>query len=411
MQYKSQSTSHRQGAVAPLTAILIVFILGMVAFAVDMGYIVQTKEELESAADSAAMAGAGKLMDYEVQYYFSANQPALAATASNSATSEAQKFGQKNKGGGVNLVVNTNDISVGYLASPPWQNSFQSTPANTMPNCVQVTTRRDGTVSTGSLALFFAPVLGISNMDLQAKATATSWGGSQAIGFKGQTNGPNSLLLPIGLDMNAWNALLNNIAMPSGYTKQDNYTATQPTPSNPYPNNVSNGGDGIPELAGIYPNVNAPGNFGLIDLGPNNNSAPAFWNWITNGPSPADLQYLAQNRNGVSGSSTWQATPSNPATVKGGPGLKASDESYLQGIIGQPRIMPLFSSVSGQGSNTFYTIVGFAGVTLVDAKLTGNGKHITIQPMAAMDQTAIISQTTTAGSTFVHGYGSIALTK
>ncbi len=97
MQYNAQSTSHRRGAVAPLTAVLIVFILGMVAFAVDMGYIVQTKEELESAADSAAMAGAGKLMDYEVQYYFSANQPALATPATQSATSEAQKFGQKNK--------------------------------------------------------------------------------------------------------------------------------------------------------------------------------------------------------------------------------------------------------------------------------------------------------------------------
>jgi Flp pilus assembly protein TadG len=411
MQYKSQSTSHRRGAVAPLTAILIVFILGMVAFAVDMGYIVQTKEELESAADSAAMAGAGKLRDYEVQYYFSANKPAFATTASNSATSEAQKFGQKNNGGGVNLVVNTSDISVGYLASPPWQNSFQSTPANSMPNCVQVTTRRDRNVSTGSLALFFAPVLGISTIDLQAKATATCWGGSKAIGFKGQTNGPNSLLLPIALDVNAWNAFLSSSSMPPGYTSQDNYTVTSPTPSNPSPGNVTSGADGIPEMVGIYPNVNAPGNWGLIDIGPDTNSAPSFWNWITNGPSPADLQFLAQNRNGVPGSSAWQATPSSPATLKCGPGLKASDESYLKGIIGQPRIMPIFSACTGVGQNATYTIVGFAGVTLVDAVLTGGNKHITIQPITAMDQTAVISQTTSAGSTFVYGYGSISLTK
>jgi hypothetical protein len=200
----------------------------------------------------------------------------------------------------------------------------------------------------------------------------------------------SSPLLPIALDVQAWNALLNpSLTMPSGYTRQDSYTYTPPTPSLPFPSNVSSGKDGIPELVGIYPNVNAPGNLGLIDIGPDANNAPTFWNWIANGPSKSDLRYLAQNHNGVPGSSNWLATPDNPATVKGGPGLKASDESYLQGIIGQPRVIPLFSSVSGQGSNTFYTIIGFAAVTIVEADLQGGNKHITLQPVSLLDPTGV----------------------
>jgi hypothetical protein len=173
---------------------------------------------------------------------------------------------------------------------------------------------------------------------------------------------------------------------------------------------VSSKPDGIPELVGIYPNSNAPGNFGLVDIGPNANDAPAFWNWIKNGPSASDLTYLANNNNGVSGSSTWQATPTNPATLKGGPGLKASDESYLQGIIGEPRIMPLFSAVDGNGQNATYTIVGFAAVTIVEADLTGNNKHITIQPVAVPDPTAVVGSPS-LGSTTKYIYRPLALVK
>jgi hypothetical protein len=380
-----------------------------VAFAVDIGWIVKTHEELQNAADSAAMAGAGKLEDYEVMSTFTTTPATLKTTASSAAVNEAQKFGQKNTGGGITLVLNTSDISTGYIASPSWGSTYQTNSSN-FPNSVQVVVRRDSTVSTKALPLFFAPILGVSTADVTATATATTWGGSKVIGFKGAHNGPQSLLLPIALDVNAWNALLNKTAMPAGYSTQDNWTVVRPTSSVSWPSNVTPGGDNIPELVGIYPNKNAPGNFGLIDIGPDNNGAPAFWNWITNGPSGDDLIYLAANRNGVSGSSTFQASPANPATLKCGPGLKASDESYLTGIFGEPRIMPIFSSVQGNGQNATYTIVGFAGITLVEAQLTGNSKHITIQPLAALDDTAAVNQTS-GSSTFVYGPGSLSLTR
>jgi hypothetical protein len=73
---------------------------------------------------------------------------------------------------------------------------------------------------------------------------------------------------------------------------------------------------------------------------------------------------------------------------KAAPGLKSTLVSNLADIVGQPRVVPLFSQYSGNGSNTQYTIVGFAGVTIVSA--TGHGSNIQVvaQPIATVDPTA-----------------------
>jgi hypothetical protein len=61
----------RRGTITALAALLIVFLLGMVAFAVDVGWMALSQSELQHAADSAALAGANQLMSGFVQY----NQP------------------------------------------------------------------------------------------------------------------------------------------------------------------------------------------------------------------------------------------------------------------------------------------------------------------------------------------------
>src|SRR5436190_24001671 len=53
----------RRGAVAVLTAFMMVFIMGMVAFAVDLGYIAVVRNRLQVAADAAALAGAANIGD------------------------------------------------------------------------------------------------------------------------------------------------------------------------------------------------------------------------------------------------------------------------------------------------------------------------------------------------------------
>ena len=92
------SAAPRAGAVVPMVAILMVVILGMVAFAVDIGYLSVVQKEMQNAADAAAMAGASQLLDRGALR----GSPNQAATNSAVRT-EAQKFSALNKGGGVSL--------------------------------------------------------------------------------------------------------------------------------------------------------------------------------------------------------------------------------------------------------------------------------------------------------------------
>src|SRR5262249_16532848 len=285
-----------------------------------------------------------------------------------------------NKGGGKSLILNTADITVGYLDSPPLQNTLQATPPDTrLPNSVQVSVRRDETVNTGAVSLFFAPVIGTNTADVRADATATYVGGNNITGFRSPPNGPNSLLLPIAIDYALWTNFLNTGLSPDG-VKHDDYTAKRPTGDMPAPNNVSLHSDQIPEFADVYPNNTSPGNFGLVSIGPAATDTPSYRNWIANGSSPSDLASF--------GSDGLQASLTKPARMSGGPGLKSTLVSDLQAIIGLPRIIPLYSTYAGQGSNTYYDIVGFAGVTIVKAEGNGNNIDIRVQPISVVDRTA-----------------------
>jgi hypothetical protein len=57
-----QQRNDREGAVIVLAVLLMVLMLGMVAYAVDTGYILSTKTELRRAVDAGTLAGAGELV-------------------------------------------------------------------------------------------------------------------------------------------------------------------------------------------------------------------------------------------------------------------------------------------------------------------------------------------------------------
>ena len=48
----------------PLAAIGLLTLLGFAALAIDVGYLFVVRNELQNAADAAALAGAGKLITY-----------------------------------------------------------------------------------------------------------------------------------------------------------------------------------------------------------------------------------------------------------------------------------------------------------------------------------------------------------
>ena len=76
-------------------------------------------------------------------------------------------------------------------------------------------------------------------------------------------------------------------------------------------------------------------------------------------------------------------------------------QDHLAAIIGQPRLLPLFKpastspyqAASGNGSNTTYSIVGFAGVTVTSVSGAGVNLSICVQPCSVLDPTAVFDST------------------
>jgi Flp pilus assembly protein TadG len=386
---------NRRGAIVVLTAVLLVVLLAIVALAVDLGYIMVVHAQLQNAADAAAMAGASQLLEPSALQGVP-SQTAAMNTAMTNARTQAQAFALQNYGGGVALALDPNtsntpsgDIVCGYISNPADRTQVLAPTvpgSQVFPNSVQVRVHRDR-VRNGSLALFFAPVLGINVWDLQATATATYQGG--VAGFSSRWPGSASCkLLPFTMNIYTWNQLLAG-------TGPDNFTRVRPTPSLTPPSNVTSGPDGIPE-GNLFPLSNnlSSGNFGMVDLGPPANGTPVYENWILNGPSAADLAYFNAANGYPNG---FMLDPvSNTLLLKGTPGVHAAMQPDLQSIIGQGRIIPLYSTVTGNGNNAQYTIVGFGGCSVVDVNLRGSlsSKHVTIQPCFVIDATAI-----TGGST------------
>ena len=56
MKRKNIQQQTRRGAITVLAAIMAVVLVGMVAFSVDVGYVLSAKEELQRSADSSALA-------------------------------------------------------------------------------------------------------------------------------------------------------------------------------------------------------------------------------------------------------------------------------------------------------------------------------------------------------------------
>src|SRR5260370_17572019 len=161
MKFAPARRGLRRGAVAPLMAVLLIRLVGMVAFAVDMAWIVETENELQSVADSAALAAAGALISDGsnqngfVQYYLpgQTTRSTILSNAQVNAKAAAKAYAKANTAGGVsNLVLNDSDIEFGFTDS---SGTYTALPTYTgFPNPVKVTMRPHSSPN-GPPRLFF----------------------------------------------------------------------------------------------------------------------------------------------------------------------------------------------------------------------------------------------------------------
>jgi len=184
----------QKGMAAIWMAMLGAILVGITAFAVDIGYALVTQNELQNAADAAALASTrqmgviylalpladqqdlGRDLTSSEQAQISAQ--ATAATFANKASDVA------------NLALSQGDISFGT-----WDFTARTfTPTVTRPNAIRVTARRDGGAN-GPITTFFAGVLGVNTMNIATTSIA-------ALGTSGGPVGPGVGDVPFAISSN-----------------------------------------------------------------------------------------------------------------------------------------------------------------------------------------------------------------
>jgi len=95
--------------------------------------------------------------------------------------------------------------------------------------------------------------------------------------------------------------------------------------------------------------------------------------------------------------------------LNGDTGISAGFKDELDFIKGNPRTIPLYSTVSGPGNNAMFTIVKFAGIRILDVKLTGSPKYVTVQPAFVIDSTVVTQPGNTASDIGCQGELACAL--
>jgi Flp pilus assembly protein TadG len=362
----------RRGNVMVLSAVFMVILMALLAFAIDLGYVYTARTELQRSADAAAMAAAWQLIDGQT-----ISDSLLIQQLICSARGKAVEYAAANQVCSSSPFVDANytnsedgDVRVGYLSdfitpgAPIAYTNLSSV------NAVTVRVRRVENHNE-EVPLFFAPLLGFDHIPIEAEATAAFL--SDIRGFRSRSDGGNHGILPIALDEESWNAMLAGDA-PDNWSWDAENKVVQPW------------SDGIRELNLFPEGVGAPGNRGTVDIGNPNNSTNDIARQIVSGVSDADLAYH---------DGELKLDDNDELFLNGDTGISAGVKDELASIIGDPRVVPLFREVEGPGNNAMYTIVKFVGIQILEVKLTGkmSSKRVIVQPAPVVTSGVIPSQT------------------
>jgi Flp pilus assembly protein TadG len=372
-------THRRRGSVAVLAAILMIALLGMVAFAVDLGYLATSQAELQRSADASALAAC-----YQLIYKGKPGTPVDLSTQVPNVPVVARQYA------GLNHVCNSgpglanSDMVIGFMADPNNPGPINTGANQNLFNAVQVTVRRSND-ENGLVPSFFGKIFGVNGIQAHGSATAAFIANVGGFGIPQTSSGPGRLmLLPFSLDLPTWNAVLAQD--PSVST--DDYDCSNPGVVK------KNKTDGIREV-NLFPlGTGEPGNRGTVNIGVAANSTSIVVDQILNGISPAQMATYPNSE------LTFDSTGNIYFT--GNTGISGGFEAALRSIIGQKRMIPIFKSVEQPGNNAIFDVVAFVGVEICDVKLSGamSTKCLTVQPCAFYTNGAVANTSTSTTSSY-----------
>jgi hypothetical protein len=375
MKMKS-SNRNRKGTVLILTMFMMVALMGLLALAVDLGYLMMVRSEMQRTADAAALAAGWDLIDEQV-LSGNGNPGWCVENARATAGSYA----------GFNLVCNDGpglafeDMVAGHIANPFEPNAQMTYEDPSRFNTVWVRIRKS-TEQNGAIPLYFARALGFDSSTGEAQATATFINNIAGFQSPSSPEAWNPMVLPFTMDEPTWCSRLQ-VGQDDWYWNGEE---------------MIRGCDGICEL-NLYPRSRddgPPGNRGTVDLGGHNNSTCDIARQILTGLSAEDLAYH--------GGKLEIDFEQCGTELNGDTGISAAVKDELESIIGQKRIIPIFNTVSNPGDNAIYNIVRWAGIRICEVKLTGAMKHkrVIVQPANVCVPGAIPAPDGVPGSEFVY---------
>lgn len=362
----------RRGAMAVLVILVIPVLIVTAAFAVELSLFMAEKAEMQRSADAGAMAACW-------EYIAQKSKNSTETVARTKARTLAQTMAGDNLVGYEELTADANtsnsgsgDIVFGNFSA--WGNPDSDLTATTSStakiNAVKVRLRQTAD-RNGEMRFTLASLIGVDTKPLNAESTAAF--ADNIRGFQMPSSGETNLdVIPFAVKESMWNDLMAG-------NGPDSYSY------NPTTKTVSNGGDGVREL-NIFPhNTNASGNSGTVDVGSSGNSTADLKRQIEEGISETDLSFhggkLELGSNGT-------------LILNGDTGISAGMKASLESIIGKPRVIMVYSQVTGPGNNANFTIVKFVGIRIVAVNFQGSknqSKYVYIQPAPVVLKGGIVN--------------------
>jgi len=183
---------NQKGVTAINVALMAGVLVGISAIALDVGHALVTRTQLQSVADSAALAAARQMgLTYMGLTQDQQQDMSRALTGSEQAQilAMASTAAYGNAASDVpNMSIDTGqDVQFGT-----WNFTAHTfTPGITRPNAIQLSARRDAN-QNGPISTFFAGIFGINTMDVSAVSVA-------ALGTAGGPSAPGAVNAPFGI--------------------------------------------------------------------------------------------------------------------------------------------------------------------------------------------------------------------
>ncbi|SRR6056297_2569679 len=360
----------RRGSATAFGIVMIGVMAVLLGLTIDLGYIHNSQAELTRTSDSAALAGAWALFDGRVAERSEADLV-------REVTQSADQFSQQNKVGNAapRLSLTGNDVKLGFYDVST--NTFIAESPLEL-NAVRVSVRREENTN-GEVPLFFGMFSGRQSQSMASTSTAALVNSIEGF-YLPDEEGSSIEMLPFALDIDTWTAVENGQA-------GDSLSWVN--------GQVVRHSNGRHEC-NLYPQgTGSPGNRGTVDIGSANNSTRDISRQIVHGISRNDLLTLG---------GPLEFNEQDELYLNGDTGISAGVKDELQSIVGEKRVIPIFREVNGNGNNATYTIVKFAGVRILEVKLTGrmNQKRVIIEPAPVIARHSKIRKTGTRMSSHVY---------